>query len=408
MAAEITPALARQLNEAFSQELETKEGSMKVAEYTGNLIKDRLRELAFCHKILTPRQVMKSELRPSTRSDTVFKILELEPQSRAMTMDFRGQPNARVIRAPRIEVSFFTISSELMQKTEQELLAYESPITKIVEDNIVKDMEEIMDREFLRHGEACVQAMQEEKNNATVTSLTSASAADGTCVEYSVRKGELARQDIVNLDANVRALQKQDLIAGRQMLNSRRLRPKTVLLTETDSDDAIGWIAQDVGYDKASQSSEKGFIWNELAGLTVVRTIKNDILRRGNVYFFADENFLGRFFFLNAPKFYVDKIANTIFFQSWQDVGMAFANVQAMVKIELYTGDATANDANTILADVTPYPEEDLGWLNNRVDDGVNFPYIETYLVHQGHGVEGRQVTLPPFCVYAVHVLGYN
>lgn len=379
MAAEMNPALARQLNEAFSTEVETREGVTKVAEYTGNMIRDRLREEAFCHKILTPRQVQKSELRPSTRTDTVFKLLELEPQSRAMVMSFRGQPTGRVIRAPRVEVSFFTVSSELMQKTEQELLAYEMPITKIVEDNIAKDMEEIMDREFLRHGEACVQAMQEEKNGSVV-SLTSATAADGTCVEYSVRKGELARQDTVNLDANVRGLDKRDLIAGRQMLNSRRLRPQTVLLTETDSDDAIGWIAQDIGYDKASNGTEKGFVWNELAGLRIVRTIKNDILRRGNVYFFADENFLGRFFFLNAPKFYVDKIANTIFFQSWQDIGMAFANVQAMVKVELYTGDATANDANGILADVTPYPEDQLGWLNNRVDSGVNFPYIETYL----------------------------
>lgn len=359
--------------------METPDGRTKVAEYTGNMIRDRLREFSFAHKVLTPKQVQKSELRPSTRSDSVFKLLELEPQSRAMVMSFRGQPRARVIRAPRVEVAFFTISSELMEKTEQELLAYEMPITKIVEDNIVKDMEEIIDREFLRHTEACVQAMQYEKNGNATVSLTSVTANDGTCVEYSVRKGELARADTANLDGTIHALQKQDLVAGRQMINSRRLRPEAVLVTETDSDDAITWTAEEVGYDKASMSVEKGFIYNSLAGLRIIRTIKNDVLRRGNVYIFCEENFLGRFYFLNAPKFYVDKIANTIYFQSWQDIGMALANVQAVVKIELYTADATENDEQGLLESFISVPEEELGALNNRVDQGVNFPYIQTF-----------------------------
>jgi hypothetical protein len=49
----------------------------------------------------------------------------------------------------RTSIPFFTISSERFEKTEQELLAYQMPITKIIEDNSVKDIQEIEDREFL-------------------------------------------------------------------------------------------------------------------------------------------------------------------------------------------------------------------------------------------------------------------
>jgi hypothetical protein len=107
----------------------------------------------------------------SVNHDTLVKIVDIEPQSRAMTLTFRGQPTARFIRAPRAEVPFFTISSEKFEKTEQELLAYEMPITKIIEDNSVKDMQEIKDREFLRTSESAVQALQKEANGGSATAL---------------------------------------------------------------------------------------------------------------------------------------------------------------------------------------------------------------------------------------------
>jgi hypothetical protein len=95
--------------------------------------------------------------------DTLVKIVDIEPNSKAMSMSFRGQPTARFIRAPRFEIPFFTISSEKFEKTEQELLAYEMPITKIIEENSVKDIQEIEDRQFLIYIEAAVQAMQLER-----------------------------------------------------------------------------------------------------------------------------------------------------------------------------------------------------------------------------------------------------
>ena len=63
-----------------------------------------------------------------------------------------------VAKEAAVQLPAFTISSEKFEKTEQELLAYEMPITKIIEENSVKDIQAIEDRQFLLYVEACVQA----------------------------------------------------------------------------------------------------------------------------------------------------------------------------------------------------------------------------------------------------------
>jgi len=162
---------ARMMNELFAQKLGTNEGKEKMAEYGGSYIRDRLREVSYARKVLPPEQVTRADCQRSVNHDTLVKIIDIEPQSRAMAISFRGQPTARFIRGDRAECAFFTISSEQFQKNEQELLAYEMPITKIIEENSVKDIQEIEDREFTTHIEAAVQALQLEANGGAATAL---------------------------------------------------------------------------------------------------------------------------------------------------------------------------------------------------------------------------------------------
>jgi hypothetical protein len=48
------------------------------------------------------------------------------------------------------------ISSEDFQKTEEELLAYEMPITDVIERNSVKDIQEIEDNAFISRIDAAI------------------------------------------------------------------------------------------------------------------------------------------------------------------------------------------------------------------------------------------------------------
>ena len=369
---------SRILNDLFTQKLDSSEGKEKIAEYAGTYIRDRLREVSFARKIIPPQQVTRADCQRSVNHDTLVKIVDVEPKSRAMSMTFRGQPTARFVRAPRAEVAFFTISSEKFEKTEQELLAYEMPITKVIEDNSVKDIQEIEDREFLIHIEAAVQALQQEANGTVVKTLNWQTVQAGTTVEFSVRKGELARTATASSAASL-PVQKTDFVNMFKMLSGNRLRGEMVLMTEVDWDDILQWTAEDVGNKIVSETTVEGYKYNLLLGRAYCRTVKTDILRPGNLYLFTKPDFFGKFFILNNTKFYIDKIANLITWQSWEDIAVSVINVAAVRKMELYSCDATTVDVDSLLSSVIPKAEEDLGAENNRVDSGLVFPQLEIY-----------------------------
>jgi hypothetical protein len=364
------------LNELFTQKLGTAEGKEKIAEYGGSYIRDRLREVSFTRKVMPPEQVTRADCQRSVNHDTLVKIIDVEPQSRAMSITFRGQPTARFIRGPKAEIGFYTISSEMFQKTEQELLAYEMPITKIIEENSVKDIQEIEDREFLVHIEAAVQALQTEANGNVATALNATTVQAGTVVEFSAIKGELARNAVAN-DATVRPIQRPDVVNLFKLLDGNRLRAERLLMTEVDWDDILQWTVEDFGARIQSETAVDGYKYNTLLGRAYIRTIKTDILRPGNVYAFTAPEFFGKFYVLNNTKFYIDKVANTITFQAWEDIGMGVINIASVRKLELYSADANpTTDADGLLANFIPLAEDQLGAVNNRVDQGLVFPQV--------------------------------
>jgi hypothetical protein len=370
---------ARVLNDLFNSKLNTAEGKEKTAQYGGAYIRDRLREVSFARKLIIPEQVTRTDCQRSVNHDTLVKLVEIEPKSRAMAITFRGQPTARFIRGERAEIGFFTISSEMFQKTEQELLAYDMPITKIIEENSVKDIQEIEDREFLIHTEAAVQALQTESNGGSVTTLNATALQGGSPpVEFSVRKGELARAATTD-DATVRPVQRTDIVQLFKMLDGNRLRCAMLLMTEVDFDDILQWTVEDNGDKIQSETTVDGYKYNTLLGRGYVRTIKTDILRPGNLYAFTKQEFFGRFYILNNTKFYIDKIANMITFQAWEDIGMGLVNVAAVKKLELYSADATLNDADSLLTNFIPAAEDELGAVNNRVEQGLKFPQVTAF-----------------------------
>ena len=370
---------ARVLNELFTQKLGSSEGKEKMAEYGGSYIRDRLREVSYARKIVPPEQVTRSDCQRSVNHDTLVKIVDVEPQSKALTMTFRGTPTARFIRGQRAEVGFYTITSEVFQKTEQELLAYEMPITKIIEENSVKDIQEVEDREFTVNIEASCQALQLTANGGAAVALNMTTIKAGGVIEFSIRKGELARTAPTN-DATVRPVQRPDIINLFKMLDGNRLRSERILMTEVDWDDILQWTLEDFGDRLQSETAVDGYKYNTLFGRSYIRTVKTDILRPGNIYIFTKPEFFGKFYVLNNTKFYIDKIANVITFQAWEDIAMAIINIASVRKLELYSADANpTTNQDTLISQFVPVSEDALGAPNNSVDAGSVFPQIQTW-----------------------------
>jgi len=385
---------AEMVNSLFVEKLGTEEGRAKIAAYGGGVIRDHLRETSFARKVLPPQPVTPAECQVSTEHDGLVKIEELEPESRAMVVDFRGSARARYIRAPRVAVSFFTIESEHFEKTEQELLAYKMPITKMIEEQSANDIQEIEDRQFLIYAEGGVQQMQASATTSVkgankefaASTVNANQVAVGPDQNASVMKGQLALaagQD----DYVVRPITRPDFVNFFKMLSGpdRRLRMELVLLTEPDYDDILQWTIEDMGDRIQSETVVNGYKYNTLLGRRFIRTIKTDILRRGNIYGFTTPEFLGCFYVLNNTKFYVDKVGNKITFWSWEDIGMAFLNLNSVVKMELYSGSVTPDDG---IANYTrsseafirlPSDEENLGRARNPAEDGFQSPLVTQF-----------------------------
>lgn len=347
-------ASAATINQLFSAHLETPEGKEKVAAVAQAYIRDKLRENSFARKIVPPQMVTKADMQVSVNHDTMVYIDEVEPNSRAMSLTFRGQPTARFIRASRYEIPVFCISSERFEKTEQELLSYRMPITKVIEDNSVKDIQEIEDYRFLVYVEAAVQATgQIVRGEQAVDDATANGAGTGF-------RGQIQRGDLISLF--------NELDGNRRRLNK-------VLMNEVDWNDQLRWTIEDYGDAQQSKIVIDGFTYDRIMGRMVVRTVKTDILQTGNIYGFTSPEWLGKFLVMNNTKFYIDKVANMIMWQAWEDIGMGIGNVASLAKLELYNGQGLGDDSSDALIS-----EEEVGTqVYNQVDDGITFPAISQY-----------------------------
>lgn len=349
----------------------------KISEKFSGFIRDRLREDSFNDSVIPPETVDRSECQVSVHHDSLVKIEYLEPKSRAMVVNFRSSPDAQMMRGERVEVPFTTIMSQMFEKPEQEFLAYPFPLAKVIEQNAVRDLEEIKDYVAVGHYESCVQALQTEANGGTPTALNATNIQANAVTEYSIVKGAGARAATVDNGVAL-PIQREDLVRLTNVIDGRRLRTSTIIMTNTDFNTVMTWSSLEWGDSKASETAVSGYSGNTLLGKRIIRSSKNDILRAGNVYAFTEPEYLGRNYVLNNTKFYIDKVINIVKFVAWMDIAQAFVNIASIAKMELYSGDANpATDADSILGTVTPVAEDELGAENNRVgSDREYFPNV--------------------------------
>lgn len=399
-----TTVSAEVLNELFVAKLETEEGRTKVASYQADQIKDRVREDGFTSKFLTPKPVTRADLQVSVNHDHMVKIVQTEPYSRGATASFRGKPEVSFYTAPRFEVPFYSIQSLRYEQSDLELMAYDTPVTDIINKNVANDLAEIEDRQFLLFSEMSCQLLQKDANGVALTSKFSTSTAlsarnvNQTGASKVKEVGKCKSVDVLQNSANGNAgagvvedlsfmVQKDDfnklfkLFIGTGGRGSR-MEVDKCLATEYDFRDLNLWTLQDVGDKIAGETTVDGYKSSKALGVTFTRTIKTDILRPGNVYAYAAEAYLGGFMVLNKLKFYVDREIRMTSFQAFKDEAMYIGNVAAVRKLEMFAGsvdDITSAPNATYAEAYTPMPEDQLGKLNNLVAEGGTVPTVNSF-----------------------------
>jgi len=288
-------------NHLFVSKLDTEDGIQKAAQAGGAFIREKLREVSFVRKILPPQVVTKVDLQRSVNHDTLVKIDDIEPRSAAMVLNFRGKPTNRYIVGQRFEIPFFKISSEKFSKNEAELMAYNFPITKVIEDNSIKDIQYQEDSKFLEYINAAIAITG--KSVVTPTGIT--------------------RFDRINFTQLCKMIDGDELAVG------------CVLCHKVDYDDFLVQDGWKIGTDLAGEITVNGYKYNTILGHKLVVSIKTGLIQPGTVYVFADPKYLGNFYVLNDTKFFIKKEADMISWQSWELVGLGMGNIRGTAKLTI-------------------------------------------------------------------------
>lgn len=290
---------ASMFNSLFVERMDTQEGQTKTAAAGQAYVRSFLREHAFSRKILPPESVTRSDLQRSTRHDTLIKIVDFEHPSTAAAVNFRSAGRERYLQGKRYAVPFFKVESDLFVKNEAELMAYEYPITKVIEENSIKDIMFVEDSTFLAASEGAVVA---------------------------------SGKKIVSADTTVTRTNLTKLL---KMIDVDKLQSTCILMTNVDFDDWHIQPATEIGSPLASDITVNGYKYDSILRRKVVVTNKTDLLAPGKIYAYTDPQFLGNFFIMNDVKFWIKKEADKVYWKSWEYVGMGIANLRSIAKIEL-------------------------------------------------------------------------
>lgn len=286
-------------NSLFVERMDTQEGQTKTAQAGQAYVRSFLREHGIARKILPPESVTRADLQRSTRHDTLIKIVDFEHPSTAAAVNFRSAGRERYLQGKRYAVPFFKVESDLFVKNEAELLAYEYPVTKVIEENSIKDIMFVEDSTFIQVSEGAV-----------------------------FNSGK----KIVSSDTSVSRLNLTKLC---KMIDVDKLQSTKILMTNVDFADWHVQPATEVGSPLASDVTVNGYKYDTILRRNVVVTNKTDLLQPGHIFAYTDPNFLGNFFIMNDVKFWIKKEADKVYWKSWEYVGMGIANLRSVAKIEL-------------------------------------------------------------------------
>ncbi len=308
------------INDLFLEKLSTE--PQKVASSAGAFLRKKLREVSFSRKILQPEYITKAECQRSELHDQLVKIVDIEPDSKAMAVNFRGAGDVTYVEGDRYTISFYKVESDTYQKTESELLAYEMPLTELIEKNTIKDIQTVEDSAFMTRCRAAV-------------ALSGKSAHVNTSGTYN---GKISPEVFIKL---FNVLENSESTTSTAI----RLRTDILLLNQADFNEIMLWSASTVGDTIGSEVVVNGYKYGTLFGKKLITTIKGDLVKKGSIWAFSEKEYLGHSYILDDTKFWIEKKKDIISWTAWELIGMGIGNVDALSVVTFDWNHASANTA---------------------------------------------------------------
>ena len=288
-------------NQLFVEKIQTSDGITKVANAMNSFIRMKVRELGIARKIINPTYVTKEDLKPRTDSDTLEFIADKEVDSEAYTASFAGTSSYHKITGSRVAIPLHRIASPKFKIAEEELLAYGYPVTKVVEENSLKDIYKKEDEKLITLADAAVAST----GNQNLT------------LGAGMTKAKLMA---------VMKMMIQDEEAGS---------PVIALMHEAAWSDIISADATAIGDDLAKETLINGYSYTTAFGKRLVLTRKTSVIPEDTFYCFGAEEWLGYFLLLGDMKFFIKTEYGEIEFGVRETVGMSMLNIHSVAKGKL-------------------------------------------------------------------------
>lgn len=376
---------ALELNRRWAQNWNTGDGIEKNAAFNRRWIRDHADEASFFEKVIKADTVNPEECDRSVDSKTPVMIEEIREGSWAMPITFDGETSAEVRMGSRYMITFQKLQTAEHRYRLEELWTSRRPVVEQLKEDVAAAYVDAKDRVFVVYTEvACWYSFQANQPNQKL-SLTELEA--GNCTEEGVYKSTaamLATDGAGNPDDNftIQPLRKEDgtiLLRAFNTQQGEQLKANTMLVTEYDYVGVTDWDLSEVGDAKVSSSVNSVNGYNDLKDIRIVRTIKQRWLRPGNIYAWADWDYVGSHYRIGKVETYQEKRGSEVMFFSWGYEAFGYGNIAGVRKLELFSASANPESAATEDAgvEVVQAFSEDHMILNNSAADHGWVPTVE-------------------------------
>ena len=288
------------LTRKFITKWETGDSEMrKQAIYAVNsYIKSKLRERGIVRSQILPALTLQDgDLIPQEDPSVLMKYMDLEPDSTGTHVPFRGQAPARLIKGRRAPVYFAKLEGQLHTVNIIELKTYNTDLRAIFDDHDVANIQYEEDYFFLKRvNELC--------------------AANPAAQLHNFWGG---------LTKNNWTLAQQAYPIDRPIKNA-------LMNTKTKKEFQKWDYVSDMGMGTQGADTFVNGAPGKVHNIEIIETIKEALVPFGHVYYFAPEDFVGKFYILQEPTTFVEQKKDWLSFQTYEYVGIGIGNTTSFTK----------------------------------------------------------------------------
>jgi hypothetical protein len=324
---------AKLINDKFMEKIASNDLN-KAAEVATDFTRLTLREEGLLRKILPPQTITAAELDKQLDTDEPVKIVDKEvSQPLSMSVGFATLPKNRIMKGDRYRVDFARILSPSYFQDVRRLEQYDYDIRNVFKENAIKDHMTAEDVPFFQTVDAIV-----GNNGNNVSAVT----------------GKVQYYDFTNTAKNPLGIStgwtREALVESTKILSKGftpagaalgaeqtpiRLNTDLIVMNVNTGREYLKFQHVNIG-DLSTELFKGGLSATTLLGHKHLFTMKDDIVKDGEVYYFAAPQFLGKFYELEQPTMFVDRRAFMVEFFIYSSIGASIGNPFGVAKAKFF------------------------------------------------------------------------